>query len=169
MKLELPGRVALSVLSLCAVMTPAWPAEPTSPATRAEMIRLIDGLEKHPADPEAGATRGKVMAWLTDAPDVSVTVCGALLGGLDKYKEDEAGDLLMQLMFSEAKFILEHPEQSSDDHAVHLAGLEGVLRTYSAMQAGDPKLKIPPVDNLARLQAEKKLPDHVAKAMAKCN
>jgi len=165
-----PGRLAAGfAVVLAAGSVPAWPAEPTSAQTRAEMIRLIDGLEKHPNDPNAGAVRSQVMAWLTDAPDVTVTVCGQLLGGLDKYSENQGGDLLMQLMFSEAKFILEHPQQASDDHAVHVAGLEGVLRTYSVMQADDPKLKIPPVETLARIRAEQKLSDHVTKAMAKCN
>ena len=158
----------LVVLAACAI-APAWPAEPTSPATRVEMIKLIDGLEKHPNDPDAGDARTKVMTWLTDAPDVTVNVCPQLLGGLEKFKEDEGGDMLMSLMFSEARFILEHPEQAGNDPAVHLAGIEGVLRTYAALKADDPKLKIAPMEALARIQAEQKLPELVAKAMEQCH
>jgi len=133
------------------------------------MIQLIDKLEKHPNDPNSGDARTKVMAWLTDAPDVTVNVCGQLLGGLEKFKEDEGGDLLMALMFSEARFILEHPDQASNDQAVHLAGVEGVLRTYAALKADDPRLKIAPMEALARTQAEQKLPEHVSKAIEQCH
>jgi hypothetical protein len=133
------------------------------------MIKLIDGLEKHPNDPNAGDARTRVMAWLTDAPDVTVNVCGPLLGDIKNFKEDEAGDMLMSLMFSEARFILEHPDQAANDAAVHLAGVEGALRTYAALKADDPKLKIGPMEALARTQAEQKMPEHVAKAMEQCH
>ena len=149
-------------------IVPAWSAETTSPATRAEMIQLIDNLEKHPNDPDARAARGKVMAWLTDAPDVSVTVCGDLLGETSKYTDDQSGDFLIQLAFSEAKFILENPAKADDDQAVHLAGVEGMLRTYAAMKADNPKLRIAPLESLARMQSEQKLPEHVSKAIEKC-
>src|SRR4029453_16109922 len=162
------------VIGLCslAMMTMAMAAgavEATSPETRAEMIRLIDNLEKHPGDPNSGEARSKVLAWLTEAPDVSVNVCGQLIGGLEKYKEEQGGDLLLTLMFSEARFILENPDKASDDNAVHLAGVEGTLRTYSAMKAEDPKLKLAPLEALAKLQAEQKLAEHVAKVAAKCH
>jgi hypothetical protein len=163
------GALAITAAGLAGVAATAWAAGPTSPEMRAEMIRLIDQLEKYPNEQSAGGARTKVMDWLTEAPDVTVNVCGDLLGGLDKYNENQAGDLLMALMFSEAKFILQNPERAADDHAVHLAGVEGVLRTYAAMKGDDPNLKIKPMENLARLQAEQKLPEHVTKAMEKCN
>jgi len=150
-------------------LAPAWPAEPTSPETRAEMIQLIDILEKHPNDPDARAARGKVMTWLTSAPDVTVKMCGDLLGDASKYTKDQSGDFLIQLAFSEAKFILENPASAKDDQAVHMAGVEGMLRTYASMKADNPKLKIVPLETLAQMQAEAKLPEHVAKAIKKCD
>jgi hypothetical protein len=155
------GALAVSVI-------PAWAAEPTSPETRVEMIQLIDTLEKHPNDPDARAARGKVMTWLTDAPDVTVTVCGDLLGDASKYTRDQSGDFLIQLAFSEAKFILENPGKANDDQAVHLAGVEGMLRTYAAMKRDDPKLKITPLETLSSMQTEQTLTEHVAKAIKKC-
>jgi len=154
--------------ALAVSVNPAWSAEPTSPEIRVEMIQLIDTLEKHPNDPDARAARGKVMSWLTDAPDVTVKMCGDLLGDATKYTKDQSGDFLIQLAFSEAKFILENPAKAKDDHAVHLAGVEGMLRTYASMKKDDPKLKIAPLESLAHMQAEQNLTEHVSKAVKKC-
>ena len=132
------------------------------------MIRLIDTLEKHPDDPNARDMRAAVLSWLTEAPDVAVTLCGEFLD-IKKFEPDgPGGDLVLQEAFAEAKFILENPDQAQDAHAVHLAGVEGALRTYAVMKAEDPKLLIPPMEKLVKLQAERKLPEHISKAMAKC-
>ncbi len=156
-------------LTLACVVTPALPAEATSPQAGAEMIRLIDALEKSPNGPDAPEQRRKVLQWLTDAPDVTVELCGDYLG-IEKFKPgDKAGDLVLQQAFSEARYILENPDAPQDGQAVHLAGVEAVLRTYAAMQADDPKLVIAPLEKLSRLQADQKLSEHVTKAMAKCN
>jgi hypothetical protein len=144
-------------------------AEPTSPETRAEMIRLIDNLEKYPNDWQAGGARTKVYKWLSDAPDVSVNVCAYLLGDMNRYKDDEGGDMLMAVMFAEARYLLENPDKKTDDHEVHLAGLEGALRTYAAMKSDNPKFLIPPMENLVKLQREQKLSEHVSKGVAKCS
>ena len=132
------------------------------------MIRLIDTLEKHPNDPNAREMRATVLSWLTEAPDVEVSLCGEYLD-IKKFKADEpGGELVLQQPFAEAKFILENPDKAQDALAVHLAGVEGALRTYAVMKAEDPKLNIPPMEKLVKLQAEQKLPEHVSKAMAKC-
>lgn len=145
-------------------------AEPTSPAQRADMIRRIEALEARPFAADADPSRQVVMDWLTEAPDVTVTVCGALLVDIDKLSKDEDGSgLLMQLMLSEARFILEHPEQVADQKAVHAAGVEGVLRTYAAMKAEKGNLRIAPIEKLAQIRADGKLPEFVAKSMDQCN
>jgi hypothetical protein len=148
----------------------AWAAEPTSPETKAQMIRLINGLEAKPYGAEADDARRVVLEWLTEAPDVSVNVCGALLVDLDALEKakDDPG-LLLQLMFSEARFILENPAEAGNALAVHKAGVEGVLKFYSAMQAEKPGLKIAPIEKIARAKADGKLDEFVTKAVDKCN
>lgn len=157
------------VLLGAAVCVSAWAQAPTTPEQKTRMIQLIDGLEKHPYADDAGSSRKEVMEWLTEAPDVSVTVCGALLGDLEKLDKEGGGELLLQLMFSEARFILENPQQSKDDKTVHVAGLEGVLRTYQQMKTEKTGLKIGSIESVARIQADGKLADFVKKAMDKCN
>ena len=163
-----PRRVVPGLLAALCAASLAWAAEPTSPQTKAEMIRLIDMLEKQPNHPDGREMRGKVLAWLTEAPDVSVSICGDYLGIQDLDK-DQGGALVLQQPFAEAKFILEHPDKANDEAAVHLAGIESALRAYAALKAEDSKLVNAPMEALVKLQADQKLPEHVSKAMAKCN
>ncbi len=109
------------------------------------------------------------MTWLAEAPDVTVKLCPRVLGDFRKIKGNEGSILVVQLMFSEAKFILEHPDKATDQHAINVAGVEGVLRTYAAMQAVKPKLAIPELDRLVQLQASGQLGTTVDEALAKCS
>lgn len=162
------GRVGLGLLVALGAASLTWAAEPTSPQTRAEMIRLVETLEQQPHHPEGREMRRKVLTWLTEAPDVSVTICEQLLGIKDIDPGGPSGELLLQAPFAEAKFILENPDKANDIEAVHLAGVESALRTYAAMKAEDPKLEIPAMEKLAKLQAEQKLPEHVSRISKKC-
>ena len=157
---------ALVIGAVCAA--PVLPAEPTSPAMKAEMIGLIDTLETQPHHPQARDMRAAVLQWLTEAPDVSVSICADYLALKDFKPDRPDGELVFQQPLSEAKFILENPDKAQDEKAVHMAGIEGALRAYAAMKTEDPTLKISGMELLVKLQAEGKLPEHVAKAMKKC-
>src|SRR5262245_23397540 len=87
-------------------------AAPTTPEQRAEMIGLVAKLESAPYAKDASDTRGKVMAWLIEAPDVSVTLCPALLIDPDALAGEDGEALASQLMFSEARFLLENTDQA---------------------------------------------------------
>jgi hypothetical protein len=161
-------RSALALVIFIACAPPALPAEPTSAATRAEMIRLIDSLEAQPHQSGARDMRAAVLAWLTEAPDVSVSICSDYLALGDISPDKPAGELMLQQPFAEARFILENPDKAQDEKAVHIVGVEGALRAYAAMKAEDATLEIPAMEALVKLQAAGKLPEHVAKAMKKC-
>ena len=57
------------------------------------MIRLVETLEQQPHHPEGREMRRKVLTWLTEAPDVSVTICEQLLGIKDIDPGGPSGDL----------------------------------------------------------------------------
>jgi len=50
-----------------------------------------------------------------------------------------------------------------------VAGGEGLLRTYAAMKAAKPDLKIGPMEKLLKVQADKKIDAFVKDAMEKCH
>ena len=161
-------RSALTLgLSILAVA--AWSQPPTTPEQKARMIQLIDDLEKHPNAETAGDARKEVMEWLTDAPDVSVAVCQSLYGDVEKLDKEGGGFLTFQQMFAEARFMLMSPDDAKDELKVHLAGIEGVVRTYRQMQAEKPGFRLSIIEPLARMSQEGKLADYVKKATKKCH
>ena len=132
-------------------------------------IRQFLEREVNPYGDDANQSRKAVMAWLTDAPDVTVTVCMDLLGDAWQLmdEKDDPG-LLLQLMFAEARFILQHPEQAQDAQAVHTAGLQGALAFYDSMKKQRPELKIATLEEIAQTNADGKLAVFVRRAMMKC-
>jgi hypothetical protein len=160
----------LILVALGGLTGAALAQEPTTADKKAEMIRLVDSLESHPYGGDADGSRKAVMEWLTDAPDVTVTVCSALLGDAEKL-EGEKNDpgLLLQLMFAEARFILQHPEQAQDEKAVHTAGVKGALAFYDSMKKERPDVKIAMIEKIAKAKADGKLDGFVSSAMEKCN
>lgn len=161
-------RAAIVLVAATGVAGTGIAAEPTSPQTRARMIKLIDELEKNPFGKDSKNNAAEVLTWLIDAPDVSVTVCTALLLEPERLEGIEGSSLAGQLMFEEARFILENPDKAQDAQAVHLAGVEGVLRSYAAMKAWMPGLSLDPVEKLVKMKAAGKLSAFVARVAGKC-
>ena len=158
----------LAALVTTVMISTATAAEVTSTETKARMIQLINKLESDPFMKDGKIVRGEVLSWLTEAPDVSVNVCTHVLGDIRKIKGDDAGTLVVQLMFSEARFILEHPDKATDQHAINVAGIEGVLRTYASMQASKPKLSISELDELSQMNTSGQLGTEVDKRLVEC-
>lgn len=141
---------------------------PTTPETKAHMLQLINTLETDPFNKNAKENAREVLLWLTNAPDVTVQLCGGVMGELSKFKGGEGSTLVGQLIFSEAKFILENPDKANDQQAINVSGVEGVIRTYNAMKQAKPKLKIEPMEKLLQLQSEHKLEAFIEEALKKC-
>jgi hypothetical protein len=155
-------------LSAIATMQVVAAEQETSAATKARMIQLISILESDPFLKEATEVRDEILGWLAEAPDVTVKVCPKVLGDIRKIKGEEGGTLVVQLMFSEAKFILEHPDKATDQHAINVGGVEGVLRTYAAMKVAKPNLAIPEFERLIEVQSAGGLGAVVDEGLKKC-
>lgn len=169
MKIDVLIRTLMAfVLCVAVSSSAAFSQKSTTPEKRAQMIQLIAALEQNPYHKDAKAARRAVLEWLTSAPDVTVTICAALLIDVTKLKDDDGAILFGQLPFAEARFILEHLDRASDTHAIHQAGVEGVLRAYAAMKAAKPTLALAPIETLVRIQSDGKLSDFVTEAMSKC-
>ena len=66
----------------------------------------------------------------------------------------------MQVIYSQAAFILQHPKVKSDAEK-QAAGLAGALRAYRAIQRFDPSAQYPVLDNLLSLEKQGKLLQYV--------
>ena len=125
-------------------------------------------LETNPLAKEAKDYRSALLFFLTQAPDITVTICPNVLGESKRQKGDYDSELLGQLVFSQGKFVIEHPDKAQDEAAVQLAGVEGVLRTWQAIKAAKAKAKYPLMDELLAKQQAGTLAEHVNAGLAGC-
>jgi hypothetical protein len=106
--------------------------------------------------------------WLIEVPDISVSLCGELLGPEPRSAKKYTAELVTQTAFSGAAFIISHPDQANDANAVYLAGVEGALQAYTAIREKNPKYSWPSLDELLVKKEKGELAAAVATAAAKC-
>lgn len=142
-------------------------AQPAAAVDKATVVANIMALEKEPLRENAGEMRNALLRWLVEVPDVTVVVCLDVVGNpekLGKYKRE----LLLQLTFSQAAFLMRNPAQSTPTVSAQLAGLEGTLRAYHALLAADPAARTAVLDDLQTKRDRGELEAHVAGAWKVC-
>ena len=129
----------------------------------------MQNLERAPLNPSLRDDRSWAIQWLTDAPDVSVTVCADLIVGVSEKTYAHAPEITVQYMLAMAAFLIENPSKSNDPDAQQLAGIESALNAYRAMRAAQPDDKSPGLEKLFGMQRQGELPDFVRKAYLRCS
>jgi hypothetical protein len=161
---------AILALLLLASPRPAAGA-PRGPATARERARAVSTAHELEADPLSEHARND-RRWLTfllvEAPDLHVDLCPELLGGAPAERKRVPSEVVVQMMYSGAAFLLEHPAPAKTRADVYLAGLLGALRTYEAMLAKQPWIRSSLLDGLISEREAGGLPARVAGAMAAC-
>jgi len=142
--------------------------QPSTLAERNRAVEIAHTLEEDPLGESAADGRAWALSWLAAAPDIHVSVCLELIDPLLKSKKPDADALTLQLSISSGAFVIEHPEQATDDAAVSRAGLLGVLRAYERIIAQHPKSQIPFLDDLRHKRDNDELRAFVSKGLAKC-
>lgn len=142
---------------------------PSTPEERAQAVRLTRGLEADPLNKEAKDSRNWLLRWLTEVPDITITVCTDYLKPLLEKDKNYSSEIVFQHLASSAAFIIEHPEQAKDDVAINKAGLEGSLKAYEAILKVKPKAKWPFLDELIGRREKGTLEEYVREiATTKC-
>ena len=149
-------------------LTRAQNRGPSTPAERKRAVEIATLLENDPFNQDAKALSQELLVFLIQVPDISVHLCSSVLGDYKKIKGDYAPIITAQLSFSQARFIIEHPDQANDEYQEYLAGVEGVLRTYQNIKRAKPKVKIDPLEDLLIKQQAGQLGEFVKTAMAGC-
>ena len=155
-------------LAFCSNSVPAQKRGPSTAEERKRAVEIATLLENDPLNKDAKALSRELLLFLIEVPDISISLCTNVLGDYSKIKGEYAPTITAQLTFSEAKFIIEHPDQSKDDHQVYLAGVAGVLRTYQNIKRAKPKVKIEPLEDLLVKQQAGQLGDFIKSAMVGC-
>jgi hypothetical protein len=159
----------LCALLACATPAIAQTAAQSSPEDRQRFVAIEQKLEHDPLSPTAREDRSWAIQWLTDAPDVSVTVCLDPLGGVSEKTYAHTPDIVVQYMLAMAAFIVENPGKANDMNAQQLAGVEGALTTYRSIRTARPDDKSPELEKLLDTQSRGELPGFVHTAYLQCS
>lgn len=156
------------VFLCCVCSANAQNKPPSTPEQKKQAVEMATFLEANPLAKEAKDYRRTLFVFLVEAPDITVKLCYNILGESKQLKGDYDTEVRNQLMFSQAKFIIENPDKAQDDAAVYLAAVEGVLRTWQSIKTAKPKAKFPLMDELLEKQKAGTLAAHVQAAMPGC-
>lgn len=152
----------LSIFVLSLLLTgPAFSARgPSTPEERQKAVEQVKVLETAPWSDEAKEARAWLTAFLNEVPDITVKKCLSLLGSAAE-RQGIPADLQMQHMFSSAAYLLEHPGAGAGSTEAFLAGLEGTLKSYSALRAHNSIEPQPRLEQLLQIQKEGQLEAYV--------
>jgi hypothetical protein len=156
------------VLLCCASSIYAQKRGSSTPEERKRAVEMATFLEEKPLAKEAKEYRAALLYFLAEVPDITISLCSSVLGESKRIKGDYESELVGQLAFSQAKFIIENPDKAQYDAAVYLAGVEGVLRTWQSIKAAKPKAKFKLMDELLEKQQAGTLAEYVKAGMTGC-
>jgi len=140
--LKMKCLLVVALALVCCAFTASAQRGPSTPEERTRAVEMAALLETTPLARDAKDYRAKLLFFLAEVPDITVKLCTNVLGESKHVKGDYDSELVAQLAFSQAKFVIEHPDKAQDEAAVYLAGVEGVLRTWQAIKAAKPKAKL---------------------------
>ena len=162
----------ISVLSLIVLTSLASHAQqkrgPSTSEERAKAVQFAHDLENSPFGPNAKNEREWLTLWLIEVPDITVEVCPRLLGPELPDKKKYGTEILSQLMYSEAAFMIENPDKAKEALEVHTAGVAGSLKVYEAILKDHPKAKSKALDDILSRRDKGDLKDHVQEAIKSC-
>jgi hypothetical protein len=159
---------AAVLLFLCCVCSAyAQKRGPSTPEERKRAVEMVNFLEANPFAKEAKDYRAALVYFVSEVPDITVTLCN-VLGDTKRFKGDYESELFGALMFAQTKFIIENPDKAKDDEAIYLAGAEGAVRTWQSMKAAKPKAKFPLMDELLEKQKAGTFVEHVKENIKGC-
>jgi len=138
---------------------------PSTPEERARALSYVQSLEQNPLAKDSLDKRIWLTEWIVQVPDFTVKACCKALESLDKVNDTYSNQLRMQVIYSQAAYILQHPKVKSDAEK-QAAGLAGALRAYRAIQRFDPTAQYPVLDNLLSLEKHGKLLQYVEQQSA---
>jgi hypothetical protein len=141
---------------------------PSTVEERTKAVQFAHDLESNPLGPQAKSEREWLTLWLIEVPDVTVEVCPRLLGPELPDKKKFGTEIVSQLMFSEAAFMIENPDKAKDNISVHTAGTGGALKVYEAILKDHPTAQLKALDDIIARRDKGELQNHVQEAMKYC-
>jgi len=155
---------ALVLGLLCTVPPNTASAQGTStPEERARWAEITHKLESNPLDESVNKDGEWALNRLSDAHDIHVPLCPALLGEFNDAKYKYRHAVTRQYMLASGAFLIENPAKAGDVAAMNVAAVESVLKVYSAILQQKPDAKWKPLEDLLKKQSQGKLDDVLRK------
>jgi len=136
---------------------------PSTPEERAKVIDLTRKLESDPLNAQAYEWRDWLNHWIDEVPDVIIPICPPLLPQLLRSNRNYSHELAMQVVYSSAAFIVEHPREQVDQQAVFQAGVDGMLKAYQSLLKAKPRARWYFLDNLIEMRDKGELKEYLRK------
>jgi hypothetical protein len=160
--------LALGAAIVCGPTPSLAAGASSSQQDRERFVTITRQLERAPLDASLRADRAWAVRWLTEAPDVSVTVCADTLGGVLQSDYPHTQEIVVQYTLSIGAHVVEHPTATNDPIAQQIAGAEGALAAYSSILRDEPDSKSPALEEMLQARARGELPDFVRMAFKNC-
>jgi hypothetical protein len=161
---RLPWTWSLVFGFLCVLVAQRATAQGTStPEERARWAEITHKLESNPLDESVNKDGEWALNRLSDAHDIHVPLCPALLGEFNDPKYKYRHEITRQYMLASGAFLIENPAKAGDVAAMNVAAVESVLKVYSAILQQKPDTKWKTLDDLLKKQSQGKLDDALRK------
>ena len=136
-----------TIIALGVIFSATGAAVASEPQTMpsSEAVRLTHRLEQSPLGITAKKDRSDLIDWAAATPDVTITVCD-VLGPIPNKNLPYGPELLVQAMFGNGAFQIEHPEFKGDEFRAQLAGITSMLYSYERILEVDPSARVPEYD-----------------------
>jgi hypothetical protein len=149
---------------LCVLAPQRAAAQGTStPEERARWVEITHKLESAPLDESVNKDGEAALNRLSNAHDIHVPLCPALLGEFNDAKYKYRHEITRQYMLASGAFIIANPDKAGDANAMNLAAVESTLKVYSAILQQRPDAKWKPFDDLLKKESQGKLDESLRK------
>lgn len=135
----------------------------STPEERARWAEITHKLEGNPLDESVNKDGEWALKRLSDAHDIHVPLCPALLGEFNDAKYKYRHEITRQYMLASGAFLIENPAKAGDVAAMNVAAVESVLKVYNAILQQKPDAKWKALDELLKKQSQGKLDDALRK------
>ena len=168
MRKRLPFLIAALLLSSLAIGQDQPKRGPSTAEERTRFLTLTHKLEQNPLDKSLYDDKKWALQWIEDIPDITVTPCPTVFGPdflASRYRY--GSNLLYQVVFGNAVFLIEHPDKKNDATAQYTAGVESALKAYKGILRADPVVSRT-MEELLQKQSQGKLADFVKQSSKEC-
>lgn len=141
---------------------------PTPEQEKELAVKLTTLLENDPFNEKAKEAREWLTVWAIRVPDITVKACGAFLGSYFDKNKKYSSELLSQMVYGQAAFLITNPSAKDDEFAVYRAGLISSLRAYASIVKAKPKARDEYMDGLLAKLADGSIDEHVRSKIPEC-